>query len=92
VILRNVFFFFAFFRATRRVVGHEAHENEWYIVIKAYKFTIFEIFRFFCIIVYLYYRMLHVNALPTYRVKKSGEDHASLEDDTKLQLKQPNLG
>ena len=24
------------FRVTRRVVGHEALENEWYVVIKAY--------------------------------------------------------
>ena len=31
------------FCATRHVVGHEALENEGYIVIKAYKFTVFEI-------------------------------------------------
>ena len=30
------------FHATRCVVGHEALENEWYIVIKGYKFKIFE--------------------------------------------------
>ena len=26
-----------------RVVGHEAFKNEWYIVTKVYKFTVFEI-------------------------------------------------
>ena len=39
--------------ATRHVVGHEALENERYVVIKAYKFTIFEILgEFFCINIY----------------------------------------
>ena len=28
--------------ALRRVVGREAHENEWYYVIRAYNFTCFE--------------------------------------------------
>jgi len=41
------FWFSAFvmlFCATRHVVGHEAHENEWYYmyVITAYNFTYFE--------------------------------------------------
>ena len=40
------------FHATKHVVDHEALENEWYIVIKAYKFIVFEILRFFCIIIY----------------------------------------
>ena len=35
-------FFVMLFCATRRVVGHEAHENEWYYVTKAYNFTCFE--------------------------------------------------
>ena len=30
---------------TRRVVGYEAHKNEWYVVIKAYKLNVVEIFR-----------------------------------------------
>ena len=43
--------------ATRSVVGHEVHENEKYIVIKAYKFTRD-----------LFFHILHVHAIPTYRV------------------------
>ena len=35
------------FCVTRRVVGHEALENEWYIVIKAYELTVFETERIF---------------------------------------------
>ena len=31
------------FRAAGRVVGHEVLENKWYIVIKGYKLTIFEV-------------------------------------------------
>ena len=42
--------FVMLFCATRHVVGHEAHENEWHYVIKAYNFTCFE--GFFCIIIY----------------------------------------
>ena len=52
------------FCATRRVVGHEALENEWYIVIKAYKFTVFDILRDF----FLHYYILRVHTIPTYRV------------------------
>jgi len=48
------------FRATRHVVGHEALENEWYVVIKAYKFTDIEILRNVTI--------LSICATPTYRV------------------------
>ena len=33
---------------SRCVVGHEALENEWYVIIKAYKFTVFEIFFVYC--------------------------------------------
>jgi len=50
-----------FFRATIRVVGHEAFENESYIVTKAHKFTVFEILREF----FLY---IMCPCIPTYRV------------------------
>ena len=36
-----VWYFRNAFHATRCFVGHEALENEWYVVIKAYKFTVF---------------------------------------------------
>ena len=39
-------------RTTRHVAGHETLENEWYVVIMAYKLTIFEILRLLCIITY----------------------------------------
>jgi len=35
------------FRITRCVVGHEVLKNKWYIVIKAYKFSVLEILRDF---------------------------------------------
>ena len=35
-------------------------EDRWYIVINAYQFTVFEIWRDF-----LYYHILHVRAIPT---------------------------
>ena len=35
------------FHATKHVVGHEALKNEWCIVIKAYRFSVFEILRDF---------------------------------------------
>jgi len=41
------------FHATRHVVGHEALENERYVVIKAYKFTIFEILGEFFVLTYI---------------------------------------
>ena len=47
--------FFMLFLATRNLV-----EDEWYIVIKVYNFTIFEILR--------NYLILHVCIIPTYRV------------------------
>ena len=44
------------FCTSRHVVGHEALENEWYIVIfiRAYKFTIFEILREFFVLASLH--------------------------------------
>ena len=48
------------FHATRCVVGHEALENEWYVVLQVCRFWDFERF--------LYYNILHVCAIPTYRV------------------------
>jgi len=42
---RATFWFATFtmlYRTTRHVVGHETFKNEWWIVIKAYKFTCFE--------------------------------------------------
>ena len=56
------------FRATRRVVGHEALENERCVVIKAYRFTVFE--RFFG----GYYHILRVRAVPTCRVYRPSGD------------------
>jgi len=44
----------------RPVRDHEALENEWHIVVKAYKFKILRDF--------LYYHILHVRAIPTYEV------------------------
>ena len=38
------------FQATRCIVGHEALENELYVVIKAYNFTVFEILREFFVL------------------------------------------
>jgi len=54
-------------------VGHEPLENEWYIVIKAYEFTVFEIFRFFVLLYSASMLLLHM---------ESKSQHASLEDDT----------
>ena len=36
--------FVMLFRTTRGAVRHEAHENEWYIVIKVYNVTVLKIF------------------------------------------------
>ena len=38
-------------RATGSLVSHETLEDEWYVVIKAYKPTVFEILRDFFIII-----------------------------------------
>jgi len=38
-------------------------EDDWYIVIKAYKFTVFDIVRNF-----LYCHVLHVHTIPTYGI------------------------
>jgi len=46
---------------TRHAVGHETLDYELYIDIKAYKSTIFEILRFFCIVI----AILCVCAIPT---------------------------
>ena len=46
-------FWFGTFSTTRCVVGHEALKNEWYVVIKAYKFTVFEILRGFFVLSYI---------------------------------------
>ena len=45
--------FVMLFRVTWHVVGHEALENEWYVSIKAYKFTIFEILRDLLVLLYI---------------------------------------
>ena len=45
--------FVMLFHATRCVIGHEVLKNEWYIVIKAYKFTVFEILRDFFVLSYI---------------------------------------
>jgi len=51
------------FCATGRVVGHETFKDEWHIIIKAYKFTVFEILRDFlychilCCLCYPYCRV-----------------------------------
>ena len=42
------------FHTTRRVVGHEALENEWYVIVKAYKFTVFEVLRDIACLCYPY--------------------------------------
>ena len=41
-----------FSRATVSVVGPYTLEDEWYVVIKACKLTVFEILRDFCIVIY----------------------------------------
>ena len=46
-----------FSRAAVSVVGLKTLEDEWYVVIKAYKLTVFEIF--------LYCHILCVRAIPT---------------------------
>ena len=48
--------------ASGHVVVMKTLEDEQYIVIKAYKFTVCERF--------LYYHMLHVRAIPTYRIHR----------------------
>ena len=57
---KKVTFWFGTFvmlvRATMHFVGCEVLENELYLVLKAYKFTI------------LYYHILRVRAIPAYRV------------------------
>jgi len=41
------------FRAIRRAVGHEALENEWYVVLKASKLTVSEILRKVFVLAYI---------------------------------------
>ena len=52
--------FVMFSRATVSVVGTYTLEDEWYVVIKACKLTVFEILRDF-----LYCHILRVCAIPT---------------------------
>ena len=52
--------FAMFSRAAVSVIGSYTLEDEWYIVIKAYKLTVFEILRDF-----LYCHVLRVRAIPT---------------------------
>ena len=52
-------YFATFLCATRSLVGHETLEDKWYTVIKASKFRFSEIL--------LYYHILHVHAIHTYR-------------------------
>ena len=47
--------FVMLFRATRSLAGHETLEDEWYVVIKACKLTVFEILRNFL----YYYKNLY---------------------------------
>ena len=52
-----------FFALVGMLFFMKALKHEWYVVIKAYKFTIYEILRDF-----LYYHILRVRTIPTYSV------------------------
>jgi len=69
--------------ATRCVVGREALENQWYVVIKTYKFTVFEILQDS-----LYYHILCVRAIPICRVYRLHNNSYTLHATAKHKLKQ----
>ena len=53
------------FQATRRVLSREALKNEWYIVVKAFQHTVFEIFLY----QHVCPRYPYIQSLPTVRLK-----------------------
>ena len=53
------------FWAIWHVVGHEALKKEWYVIIKAYKFTVSEILRFFSVTLLTLHSMYNLSSLPS---------------------------
>jgi len=51
-------------------------QDGWYVVINAYKFTIFEIWRDF----FLYYHLLRVRTIPTHRVYQLLDKNLGVEE------------
>jgi len=62
-----------FFRTTWHVVGHEALENAWQVVIKAYKFTVLESFFCYSSIIYCVSALsLHIESTNSIIIQKLG--------------------